>query len=247
MEGYSKLLQGLVPTAAAIAFGWLLNQAGQWFRARQEDKKSLKLILFNLLDTYSLFLSSDLDNIAEAVTTKVLTRVPESQLTAAETGKISAALSEVFTSILKPKFFQDLKVIEANYQSSIRTLASIDPLLAFHLNGKTNILDRFETLAEMLGQIKFDDVGTDDLQRGSRQIIAMLKPEMLEQTFADLEKTIKTIAGKINLIVRIKSKKTINGLRVSSVWADEKTVDIMIHNLQPYFDSLGLKTLQTDR
>ena len=39
MGDFDKILWGFIFSAVGIVFGWTLNQLGQWFRTRQEDKK----------------------------------------------------------------------------------------------------------------------------------------------------------------------------------------------------------------
>lgn len=39
MDDFSKILWSSVFSTIAVAFGWLLNQLGQWFRVRTEEKK----------------------------------------------------------------------------------------------------------------------------------------------------------------------------------------------------------------
>jgi hypothetical protein len=43
MTDFDKILWGFILSAVGIVFCWTLNQLGQWFRTRQEDKKNLKL------------------------------------------------------------------------------------------------------------------------------------------------------------------------------------------------------------
>ena len=70
---------GSVATTISIAFGWTLNQLTQWFRARQEDKKHLKMVLFNLFESYNLFMRIDMDRYSEKITVKVHERIPKEQ------------------------------------------------------------------------------------------------------------------------------------------------------------------------
>lgn len=74
MTDYDKIFWGFIFSATGIALGWTLNQIGQWLKTRQEDKKNLKIILFSLLETYFVFIRSDIDRYIQKVTDKVHSR-----------------------------------------------------------------------------------------------------------------------------------------------------------------------------
>lgn len=240
MTDYDKLIYGFIFSATGIAFGWTLNQAGQWFKTRQEDKKNLKIVLFNLLETYFIFIRSDLDKIVKIVTEKIFSKIPLDQQ--AEEGRaiMLSIYSSLAENMLKPKLLDELKVIEENYQSSIKTLASIDPLTAYYLSGKTNVLERFETIQSWFDNLQNSHpLQANEIQIGAKQTMDILKPDILDETLKDLEKDIKNVAWKINPIVWLKSKKLIEKLIEKDRNGHDKEINEMLSKLQPFIASLS--------
>jgi hypothetical protein len=148
MTDFNKILWGFIFSAVGIVFGWTLNQLGQWFRTRQEDKKNLKIVLFNLLETYFVFIRSDLDKYVQKITNKVHSIIPASEQTEETKVIMQTIYSGILTNYLKPDLLKEIKIIQENYQSSIKTLATVDPLTAYYLSGRTNILETFDTIED---------------------------------------------------------------------------------------------------
>jgi hypothetical protein len=63
MNDFDKIFWGFIFSVCGVISGWTLNQLSQWFRTRTDDKKNLKVVLFNLLKTYQLFYTSNVDDI----------------------------------------------------------------------------------------------------------------------------------------------------------------------------------------
>jgi len=236
MDDFSKILWGFIFSAIGVAFGWTLNQLGQWFRARGEDKKNLKLVLFNLLETYFIFIRSDLDKIVQKVTDKVFEKIPKEQQT--EEGKkiMHSIYSGILTNHLKPELLEELKSVQENYQNSIKTLASIDPLTAYYLSGKTNIIEGFETIQGWFDNLQHEyPAEATEIEIGAKQVLGIIKPNIINETLTELEKDIKKIAWKINPIVWLKSIQAIKRLKKNTNENLDKEIDKLLNQLTSVF------------
>lgn len=232
MDDFSKILWGFIFSAIGIVFGWTLNQLGQWFRAREEDKKNLKIVLFNLLETYFVFVRSDLDKIVQKVTDKVFENIPKEQQT--EEGKklMHSIYSGISTNYLKPELLEELKTVQASYQNSIKSLASIDPLTAYYLSGKTNIIEGFDTI-----QVWFDNLQQEfpadatEIETGAKQVLGIIKPNIINDTLTELENDIRNIAWKIDPYTWFQSIQAIKRLKSNANEKLDKEIDKLLSQL----------------
>jgi len=236
MNDFEKTVWVFIFSAIGIVFGWTLNQLGQWFRTRQEDKKNLKIVLFNSLETYFIFIRNDLDKVVQKVTDRVFEKIPQDQRTEGGKKIIHTIYSAIFTNYLKPELLEELKVIQKNYQNSIKTLASSDPLMAYYLSGKTNVIERFDTIQSWFDNLKeqFPNEG-NEIELGAKQVLGVIKPDIVNQTLADLEKDIKNIAWKINPYVWYKSIRAVKQLKSNANEQLDKEIDELLNKLSPLY------------
>lgn len=232
MNDFDKLIWGFVFSAGGIIFGWTLNQLGQWFRGRQEDKKNLKLVLFNLLETYFIVVRSDLEKLAKKAADKVHSKIPKEEQTEEGRKFMQTLYSNIFTNRFKPDLLKELKVVQENYENSIKTLASIDPLTAYYLSGKNNVLELFDSIQGLLDSVK-EQYPTEhlEIEKGSQQAMEIIKPDLFQSTLSDLENNIRTVAWKISPWTWYGSTKVIRRVKINA----DKTIDKEIDN---FFDKL---------
>jgi len=236
MTDFDKILWGFIFSAVGIIFGWTLNQLGQWFRTRQEDKKNLKIILFNLLETYFIFIRSDLDKYFQKITEKVHSKIPLDEQTEEVKILMQNLYSGILTNYLKPDLLKEIKVVQENYQTSIKTLATIDPLTAYFLSGRTNILETFDTIEGMFDNVK-EQFPTEhnEIKLAANQAMNIIKPDIFKDTLVDLENDIKKIAWKINPYVWFNSRRAIDRLKVHTNENLHKEIDKIFEKLKPLF------------
>lgn len=234
MNEHDKILWGFIFSLIGIAFGWTLNQFGQWLRVRQEDKKDLKLVLFNLLEVYFVFTRSDLDRYTQKVTDKLHSEIPEGQQSDELKYFIQKAISSVIAKTLKPELLIEIKTVQEGYQSSIKKLASIDPLTAYYLSGKKNINETFDTIQSIFDNLTDQHhPEPNEIKHGIQQFMGNIKNDMFQKSLTDLEKDIKKIAWKINPYQRIKSTRAINRLKSITNEQLDKDIDELITKLKP--------------
>jgi hypothetical protein len=236
MTDFDKIFWGFVFSAVGIVFGWTLNQLGQWFRTRQEDKKNLKIVLFNLLETYFVFIRSDFDKYIQKVKNKVHSKIPIEGQTEEVKTLMQILYSGILTNYLKPDLLKEIKSVQENYQTSIKTLATIDPLTAYYLSGRTNIIETFDTIEGMFENVKeqFPNEHSEILLEAN-QAMSIIKPDIFKDSLEDLEKDIKKIAWKINPYVWFKSKRAIDRLKLNTNENLDKEIDKMFDKLKPLF------------
>ncbi len=236
MNEFDKILLGFIFSVVGIAFGWTLNQFGQWFRTRQEDKKNLKVVLYNLLETYYTFIRSDFDKYVQKVTAKVHSKIPTNEQTEETRTFLQTLYSGIISDYLKPELLGEIKSVQKNYENSIKTLASIDPLTAYYLSGRTNILETFDAIEGVFENIKEQFPSEqNEIQLGANQALEIIKPDIFKDTLTDLENDIKKIAWKINPFVWFKSIRAIKRLKINTNDRLDKEIDKLFEKLNPLF------------
>lgn len=237
MNDFNKIIWGFTFSAIGIAFGWVLNQLSQWFRTRQEDKKNLKVVLFNLLETYFIFIRSDFDKYIQKITDKVLSKMPTDQQTEESKAFMNNLYSSILINHLKPELISQMKSIQVNYKDSIKTLSAIDPLTAYYLSGKTNILETFDTIQNMFDNVKSQFPSEhNEIQASANMVMDILKPDIFKDSLNDLEKEIKSIALKINPFLWFKSIRAIKRLKRNINQKLDNDLDELFEKLSPLVD-----------
>lgn len=216
-----------------IGIGWLLNHADQWFKARQEDKRKLKEVLYNLLETYHLFIRSDFDRYIKLISNKVFQRLPKEHQTAEVDIFLNQLYSNMINNFLKPDLINDNKKIEKSYQDSIKLLSSVDPFLAYKLGGKTAIIKFFEHFDNYIKElnenlIKTYPSDTEGIQGSFKIIGDIIKPDIINEAIKILEEDIYKVAFEINLVVWLKSRRILSKIKRRITIEVDKKLDEMI-------------------
>jgi hypothetical protein len=233
MADFDKILWGFIFSAIGITIGWILNQLSQWFRTRQEDKKNLKIVLFNLLEIYFILTRSDLDKFVRKVTDKVVKKMPNEYQTEEMKNTIHKIYSEHLISHFKEQLSNEINIVQEDYHKSIQTLAAIDPLTAYYLNGNNNVMEIFDTILNVLNNVKnqFPE-GHNEIELGGRKAMEIIKPEFLNDSLLSVEKDIRNIAWKINLFVWFNSIKAIKRVKVNSNDRIDKEIDKLLDKME---------------
>lgn len=218
-----------VITILSVSLGWVLNELSQWFRIRQSDKKIKKQILFNLLETNHIFRRLDTSEFEKIYTEKVLTRIPENEQTEEFKNFFQTMISQILNTMFHGNVAESLQEIEAKYSLAVENLASIDPITAYHLNGKTKIMDSFNLIQSGLDNLK--QIITENDEEIQNQIDttfhSLFKPDIIKEAISDLEIEILKIGRSIDLLTWYKLKRSFKGSYIE----DRKELELIIDGL----------------
>lgn len=238
MNDIDKSLLGLIYTFGSILLGWMLNQFGQWFRGKQEDKKNLKLVLFNLLEIYYRLVRSDVEVLLTKASEKILSKVPQKDQNEETKNYVRSICSKFLEGHLKAELLKDISPLQENYQNAIKILATVDPFTAYRLSGKTNVLQIFDSVQVALDQMKASyPTENTEFENGSKAVIHAIKPNIMHFTQNDLENDIRTVAFKVSPLAWYRAIKTIKQIKINSNKQIDKTVDDLLETLTPFFAS----------
>lgn len=218
----------------SIAFGWFLNELGQWFRTRQDDKKIKRRILYNLLETNFIFNQLDTSNIVELLTERVLLRIPKHEQTEEVKQYLNQLYSGLISNLIQENVADNLESIEEKYTSAVDSLATIDPVTAYRLNGKTKIIETFDLLEDYYEEVKQQFPNDIEQMQGAIEITSnSIKPEIIKEAIEDLEEEIRDIAFSIDIRTWLKAKKTLKTSKERIRKDGVKKIDELLDKLIP--------------
>lgn len=235
---WKYLLPSIIILVGVFA-GWFLNELSYYFRCRREDKRKLKEVLFNLLDIWHLMKANNPDLLIQITIDKLVGRFPD------------AFKSKEVLSFLKP-FYQDfadglmqqivnkeISGIKERYETSVNSLAKIDPLLAHRLSGKLSVQDYLETFNERLNNVKnvFLDAGGSQDTMAFETIRAELKPLVMDEVVKTIEDDIKDVAYKIGIMTWMNTLQKLNKHYNYILREMDKKIDEFLENFFKKYQS----------
>jgi hypothetical protein len=234
MTDFDTIFWGFIFSAVGIAFGWFLNELGQWFRTRKEDKKIKNQILYNLLEINFVFNQLETSEITQLLADRILLRIPKEEQTEELKQSLSQFYSEIISELLEDNVNEKLDIIEAKYSIALDDLATIDPITAYRLNGKTNIMQSFDILHDYFDAVKKQFPGEEEvIQDQINSTIHSLKPEVIKEAISDLENEIKDLALSINPWIWFKVRKTLQSSKDRIRNEGAKKIDKLLDKLMP--------------
>jgi len=201
-------------TLIGIGFGWILNELGQWFRARREDRKVKRKMLYLLLETYYTFNKLDTAPIITEISKIIAEKLPHEIQTEELRLEINKIYHNAIDQTMEDNVADEILDLEESYKKGIEDLALVDPITAYRLKGKNDIFETFDQMAEAIESIK-KQLPEEEKERIPDSIFNMIKPELLKTTFTDLEEEIKKISLNIGPITYYRSKKVTRNLKSS--------------------------------
>jgi hypothetical protein len=217
----------------SVGFGWFLNELGQWFRTRKEDRKTKKQVLFYLLEIHFTFNKFDTSEITNLLSRKVLERIPKNEQTEEAKEYINQFYNGMIGSFVEDNVAESLAETEEHYTKSIKELSKLDPITAYRLNGKNKIFQVFDLLHDYYDEVKETFPNEPGLNEQIELTVETIKPEIIKDAISDLEDEIRGIALSINLWTWCRARRTVNNTKTKIRKDDEKKIDEMLNMVMP--------------
>lgn len=232
MNDFDKILWGFIFSTMGIVLGWLLNQTGQWFKTRHEDKRNLKQVIFNLLELYHWFLRCDFHAINKLITDKVFEKISNAEQTDQTRTDLNKLFSDYVMNYIKPEILEELHKIEGSFQISIKSLSNIDPLAAFYLSGKTSILEKFEIIEKWFQTVGLTNPeDASEIELVEKQVIKTIKTDLLKDELKELEEYIFNIALKVNPVMWFRTRRMVIRMKKLANEGIDKKIDDLLNKL----------------
>lgn len=209
----SKELIPLYSALIGVLIGWTLTQFSAWYRGRKEDNRIRKQVLFNLLEINHLFgKMSILSTVKmELFTTKLLKFVPNVEDSPKTREDFKNVFSIVFKPLLKQVFNDQLRETKQSYQSSISSLAPVDPLISYYLNGKTDVFERIENLiVQLSSQVATSKMNLDDINKAMNSLSDILHDKVYRDSVKEVKELTVKLSKKIGCCTKWKVKKLLS-------------------------------------
>lgn len=239
----------VIATLAGIFVGWLLNELSYLIRSRREDKRQLKEVFYNLLETWYLIRLTNTEKIADLVANELKNLIlPVYDVSGAY--QFFKEFYEQFISsiLLEFSFFKDIKEVEMRYQDSVKSLARIDPILAYTLGGKKFVFHYLEYLdfsvqkISMLAKSSERDSREVNIEEVSKNLKKFSKTELYEQALSSLKEDIRRVSWKVGIKTWIEAKRL---LRKSKLEFTEKEKQEMANLFRKIIESI-MASIPTD-
>ena len=201
---------GLIYTSAGIFIGWVLTQFSAWYKGMKEDNRIRNQVLFNLLEVHNLLeriTNSSIKNF-EIIAKKVIELVPELENTLETRNEINEVLGKMFKPILKKIFTDQINEIDSGYKLAIQSLAPVDPLIAYYLNGKTSALKQMESyVAAIIDQVAATGMQENEINKAELLLSETLHDKVYQNSIKEIKDLTIDVASGIGIRTKWRVKK----------------------------------------
>ena len=196
-----------------VGLGWALTQASTWWTAQQADQRVVKEALYVLLELHSLLTGllriNELAPEAAITLRKQFPKVPPPEY--------EAALDEMLAGLMReaalPLVGQQLADLKTEYAAALLKLATVDPVNAFRLRGRQDILTLVPQLANSWRQALTDSFGEAPpaLPAGTlAQMRKQLEPQQVADTQEVVREVVLQLAARLDKYTRQQVQQLLN-------------------------------------
>ncbi|MGN7885442.1 hypothetical protein ACN9ML_05810 [Dyadobacter endophyticus] len=224
----------VVGTVIGIVLGFVLTQIGMAYRARLENKKTLKTVLFHLLETYYSLDRNKPGPRLDQLVRKAMGVISGQSADEAVMEQAEVKYTRVLKSVLATRISQEIEEISKDYQESVLALSVIDPIQAYYLSRRSNIDQLFKTFSGLADQIPVQSPQERaEIQHSLSVVLDTLKPKIFEDSLRELEEDIKSIACRVGICTWIRAGKAVKRIQTSVDKNIENDLEPFLKDLMP--------------
>lgn len=168
-----------VGTLLAVVIGWSLNQFSSKKKDTREDKKILKESLFYLLELRYLITNLNVGKLLTIATTEILKKFPKELQNETSIDVVRKTLHPYLVLLIKETFLENENSLSSQYKAAIVKLSSVDPILAYRLSGKENVIRQVEKIKQEAINLVPNNSDED------AKIISAISTELDDKIFSD--------------------------------------------------------------
>lgn len=204
----------------SLTLGWLFTQLTNYINIYKSDRRIQKETLYFLLELYHhISKLKKIDHAAKSYADIIKKEEPELIQDEQELENAIWLLKSEIKKFQYPKIDQELAELDKNYNDALIKLASVDPINAYKLRGKNQIIRYLSDWTQIIQRIT--NSNNSDYEDSSflnfvNEITIELEIQLVNETLEDLREITFEISKKID---RNTHNKTIN----LSIFSNEKS------------------------
>ena len=180
------------------ATGVIGGVAGYWWRERAGRRRSLAVSLYLLMEIWhriSILQRTSFDFLLQQLEEKLTHRYPDAKFEAEELAAVKRYFEPILDALVRKSAFEGFESLHDAYAEAVRLVAQQDPLLAYRLDGASNIKRRLDFFDNYLTQTMPPLEASGEV---SQEFSALMQRKMREyagrDTAADIQQVMKSLA-----------------------------------------------------
>lgn len=218
-------------TVLSVTLGWLFTQLTNYINVYKSDRRIQKETLYFLLELYHhISKLRKIDLAAKSYADIIKIEAPDLVQDEKEFENAIWFLKSIIKKFQHPKIDQELADLDENYNSALIKLASVDPINAYRLRGKNQIirhLNDWTQIIQRTANSNNSENEDDSFLEFVNEITLELEIQLVNETLEDLKEIAFEISKKID---RNTHNETIN----LSIFSNEKS-EIKIDERVEYY------------
>ncbi|WP_199119934.1 hypothetical protein [Pedobacter sp. ASV28] len=199
----------LLVAFGGIVLGWILTQGANWYKGRKEDNRVRNETIFQLLEiSYVLRKAIDI-NSKDLMELFVEFSKNNPELNMGDPPpEMESILNNSVIPMLKEHFYNELKDINDDYEQAVKSLAPVDPIIAYSLRGKASIVGQFDQLVKNFSAELFEKHLPAEQHNSADAILkTIVESSTYVTAITEIESLTIDLAEKVGFITKWKVKK----------------------------------------
>jgi hypothetical protein len=223
-----ELLKYLGPIIG-VFIGWFLSSQNLKDKTIQEDKRTLKNVLYFLLEMRSqlnLYVVDDAE--WKSINEMIKKRFPISD---SDERILKSIVRKVLPEIVMAKISlsrEEIEILNSNFTSCLRSLSEVDPILASRLSAKQNIKGLLSPHVGKSNLFISDLLADVNDANELNVVVKQLEPKFLSEMVVDLEKVLIEIAQRID---KLTVKRVRERLAIQTSPARQTEIEYVVERL----------------
>ncbi len=173
--------------------GWVLSELSGWFKKREEHRRVYRHVVFQLLELYFLLRRIDALDV-EAWVNRIVARLPKEARTPEVKQQLGMMIKFTIDPMLKEITVPKVKALGAGFEAAVEELSRVDPLTAFKLRGRTELIDQLDLMTTVVERVRPSDQAPDKRAMEDHLLNGVARPTLLKQAMARTRKEILGLA-----------------------------------------------------
>ncbi len=212
----SPEIKTFIITSLSLTLGWVLNELSSFFKAKKEQKNSLREVLHVQLNIWFIIRRTNITYIRKGIKQSLISKGVSDEKSLESFDFIFKSYVE---SLMHEIFSNGIQEIESKYKQKIENLAVHYPFLAYKLSDKQLLHNYLNTLEKYLRKIElglgdtisFSEGGNLEEAATNAQALDKLrdkiKPYLYNEASMSIENDIIIVSKKLGMVNYFSAKK----------------------------------------